>query len=334
MNVSAVIPLFNEEPSLHELFTRLEANLSKMGNWEIIFIDDGSSDRSLEVLRTLHDREARVRIISFRKNYGKSAALHAGFKAARGQYVITLDADLQDDPAEFQSLIRKLEEGYDLVSGWKKKRKDPIEKKLPSKLFNSVVGLLTGIRLHDFNCGLKAYRREVIAEVPVYGEMHRFIPALVHWAGFRVTELPVQHHPRKHGRSKYGAKRYLSGFLDLLSVIFLVRFAKKPMHLFGLGGMLFTFAGLLILGYLTWGWMQGVWIGDRPLFFLGILLMVFGVQSFSLGLIGELLTRFTADRGEYSAKLFVGFDQEPFLNFILSVLFTRCAVVLLNISGF
>ncbi|MBU0517834.1 glycosyltransferase family 2 protein [bacterium] len=312
MNVSAVIPLFNEEPSLHELFTRLEANLSKMGNWEIIFIDDGSSDRSLEVLRTLHDREARVRIISFRKNYGKSAALHAGFKAARGQYVITLDADLQDDPAEFQSLIRKLEEGYDLVSGWKEKRKDPIEKKLPSKLFNSVVGLLTGIRLHDFNCGLKAYRREVIAEVPVYGEMHRFIPALVHWAGFRVTELPVQHHPRKHGRSKYGAKRYLSGFLDLLSVIFLVRFAKKPMHLFGLGGMLFTFAGLLILGYLTWGWMQGVWIGDRPLFFLGILLMVFGVQSFSLGLIGELLTRFTADRGEYSAKLFVGFDQEPF----------------------
>jgi len=312
VDVTAVIPLLNEEPSLLELFARLEPNLDKLGSWEIIFIDDGSTDRSLEVLETLSGKDARIRIISFRKNYGKSAALHAGFKAAKGKYVITLDADLQDDPAEFEALISKLEEGFDLVSGWKKKRKDPLEKKLPSKLFNLVVSILTGIRLHDFNCGLKAYKHEVVKAVPVYGEMHRFIPALAHWEGFRVTEIPVQHHPRKHGSSKFGMKRYLSGFLDLLSVIFLVRFAKKPMHLFGLGGILFTVLGLVILAYLSYGWMHGIWIGDRPLFFLGILLMVFGVQSFSLGLIGELLTRYTADRGEYSIKQFIGFDQEPF----------------------
>lgn len=310
INVSAVIPLYNEEPALRELFAKLRDQLMQLGNWEIIFVDDGSRDHSLEVLKELHETDARVRVLSFRKNYGKSAALNAAFNAARGKYVVTLDADLQDDPEEIPHLIKKLEEGFDLVSGWKKKRHDPLTKTVPSRIFNAVTSLLSGLKLHDFNCGLKAYRREVVKNLPVYGEMHRFLPALAYWEGFRVTEIPVKHHPRKYGRSKFGASRFLKGALDLSSVLFLTRFAKKPMHLFGVAGLLLTFAGTVILGYLSWGWLHGVWIGDRPLFFLGILLVVFGAQAFSLGLIGELLTRSQTDRKEYAFRAQLGFDRE------------------------
>ncbi len=310
VKLSVVVPLFNEEPSLLELYAELRDILTPLGAWEIIFVDDGSRDGSLNILSELHEADPRVRVMSFRKNYGKSAALNAGFGAARGELVITLDADLQDDPAEIPRLIEKLNEGYDLVSGWKKKRRDPLSKTLPSKIFNRVTGLLSGLRLHDFNCGLKVYRKEVVERLPVYGEMHRFLPALAHWDGFRVSELPVHHRPRKYGKSKFGASRLVKGALDLLSVFFLTRFAKKPMHLFGLAGLLLTAAGWIILGYLTWGWLHGIWIGDRPLFFLGILLVVFGAQAFSLGLIGELLTRAQMDRKEYSFRKLLGFDQE------------------------
>jgi glycosyltransferase involved in cell wall biosynthesis len=308
--ISVVVPLLNEEESIVELYNLLEKNLSPLGRWEVIFVDDGSTDQSFAILEELHLKDDRVKAISFRKNYGKSAALNAGFRVASGRYVITLDADLQDDPDEIPNLINKLEEGYDLVSGWKRKRYDPITKTIPSKLFNFVTGLMTGLRIHDFNCGLKAYRREVIQRLPVYGEMHRFLPAMAHWDGFRVTELPVQHHPRKYGKTKFGISRFINGFLDLLTIQFLVRYKKKPMHLFGLAGFILSLAGFVILAYLTWGWMNGIWIGNRPIFFLGILLVVFGAQSFSLGLIGELLTRSFSDRYDYDIRIELGVDRE------------------------
>lgn len=311
ITISAVVPLLNEEESLPELHQRLSDSLTSLDNWEIIFVDDGSTDRSLDVLKGLHQKDTHVRVISFRKNYGKSAALNAGFSAARGRYVVTLDADLQDDPAEIPNLVRKIEEGYDLVSGWKKKRYDPISKTVPSRIFNLVTGVLSGLRLHDFNCGLKIYRREVVEKLPVYGELHRFLPAIAHWDGFRVGEMPVKHHHRKYGRTKFGPSRFIRGFLDLLTVEFMVRYAKKPMHLFGLAGVLLTLAGFVILAYLTWGWLHGIWIGDRPIFFLGILLVVFGAQSFSVGLLSELLTRSLAERRDYSFRLLLGFDREP-----------------------
>jgi len=308
--LSAVIPLLNEAESLEELYHQLNASMSQLGLWEIIFIDDGSTDASLSILNTLHERDDRIKAISFRKNYGKSAALNVGFKVAQGQYVITLDADLQDDPGEIPNLIKKLEEGFDLVSGWKKVRHDPISKTFPSRIFNGTVSLLTGLHLHDYNCGLKAYRREVVERLPVYGEMHRFLPALAHIDGFKVAEIPVLHHPRKFGHSKFGAARFVNGFLDLVTVLFLGKYTKKPMHLFGSAGALLIIAGLTILGYLSYGWLHGIWIGNRPIFLLGILLVVFGAQSFSVGLLGELLTRLHSDRREYSFKQLLGIDQE------------------------
>ncbi|MDW7997249.1 MAG: glycosyltransferase family 2 protein [Bacteroidota bacterium] len=292
--LSIVVPLYNEAESLPELIPRLEDVAERVAGpeYEIWLVDDGSTDGSFEVVRLFHQRNARIRGIRFRRNYGKSAALAMGFAEAQGKYVVTVDADLQDEPAEIPRLIAKLEEGYDLVSGWKKQRQDPLSKTLPSRLFNAVVSLTSGIRLHDFNCGLKAYRREVVKTLQIYGEMHRYIPALAHWEGFRVTELPVHHHPRKYGRSKFGASRFVTGFLDLLTVLFTTRFLKRPLHLFGTVGVLFAIVGFLIDAYLVVEWALGrTALSNRPLVFFGLGLIIVGVQLISLGLLGELVVK-------------------------------------------
>ncbi len=294
IEVSVVIPLFNEEESLPELSFLLEEELTRFtkNKWEVIFVDDGSTDDSFNVIRDINKRNNRFRAIRFRRNYGKSAALDSGFSAAKGKYVITMDSDLQDDPAEIPGLIKKLNEGYDLVSGWKKKRYDPISKTLPSKFFNFVTSLASGIRLHDFNCGLKAYKKEVVKTVTVYGEMHRYIPALAHWEGFKVTEMVVKHHPRRYGVSKFGLSRFVNGFLDLLTVLLTTKYFKRPLHFFGLIGSLLTLAGLSLNIYLTIEWFLGLtYLSNRPLALFGVALIIVGVQFISTGLLGEMLTK-------------------------------------------
>ncbi len=303
MDISLVIPLYNEEGSLPELNSQLEKVFSKLNlSYEIWFIDDGSIDNSLNILKELNANNNNIKILSFQKNFGKSAALSEGFKNANGDIVITMDADLQDDPNEIPKLIEKIESGYELVSGWKKKRYDPITKTIPSKLFNTITSILTGIKIHDFNCGLKAYRKQVIKEIPVYGELHRYLPVLAHWRGYKVGELIVQHHPRKYGKTKFGARRFLSGFFDLFTVLFLTRYRQKPLHLFGFFGLLSFASGFLISLYLTVIWLQGHGIGQRPLLFLGVLLIIVGMQSFSIGLVGEMITNSQDDDRIYSVK--------------------------------
>lgn len=290
VKLSVVIPTFNEEESLRELYQRLSDVFSKIeGNCEIIFIDDGSTDSSNRIMLELRSYDSRVKLITFRRNQGKSAALAVGFRAAIGDYVVTMDADLQDDPDEIPHLIKAIEEGYDLVSGWKKKRYDPITKTIPSKIFNGVTGMLSGIPLHDFNCGLKIYKQEVAKELPIYGERHRFLPVLAHMHGFKVSEIAVQHHPRKFGRTKFGAYRFIAGFFDLITLLFRMRFLTKPLHLFGSVGMASFVIGIGIIIYLTIGWLQGIWIGNRPLLLIGILGVITGIQLFTLGLLAEMI---------------------------------------------
>jgi glycosyltransferase involved in cell wall biosynthesis len=302
-DVSVVIALFNEDESLPELHRQLsEVFEANAWTYDLLFIDDGSRDGSLRLLKQLAERDSHVKAISLRTNQGKSAALAVGFKAATGKYVITMDADLQDNPAEIPMLIAKLEEGYDLVSGWKKKRYDPLSKTIPSKLYNQVTGWLSGIRLHDFNCGLKAYRLDVVRDLFVYGELHRFLPVLAYKMGYRITEIPVVHRARQYGVSKFGWNRFLNGFLDLLTVMYLSGFKRSPLHLFGAMGLVCGLAGLVINIYLTIGWLQGVWIGNRPLLFLGVLLMVIGVQFFSIGLIAEMFVNSNERDREYPLK--------------------------------
>ncbi len=291
--LSVVIPLYNEEESLEELIPRVFDACDSTGmNCEIVAVDDGSRDGSLARLRELRLRDPRLRIISFRRNFGKSDALDAGFKAARGDLVFTMDADLQDDPREIPGFIERIDEGFDLVSGWKRIRHDPLTKTLPSRLFNLVTSLASGIRLHDFNCGFKCYRREVVENLEVYGELHRFLPAIAHMKGFRVAEIPVEHHARTHGRSKYGLSRFINGFLDLVTVVFTTRYLKKPLHFFGSVGLLLMLAGGLIDAWLSVRKLVfGEPLSNRPLLFLGILLLIVGLQLISLGLIGEMITR-------------------------------------------
>jgi len=303
MDLSIVIPLYNEEESLAELCDKIQEGVSPLKlKHEICFVDDGSTDTSLSVLKNLREKYPEIKILSFRKNYGKSAALSEGFKLASGNIIITMDADLQDDPLEIGNLTRKINEGYDMVSGWKKKRFDPIGKTIPSKFFNYITSLMTGIKIHDFNCGLKAYKSDVIREVPVYGELHRFMPVLAHWRGFRVGEIVVQHHPRKFGITKYGWRRLFHGFFDLLTVLFITKYQQKPLHLFGALGLGSLALGTIILAYLSVLWFQGYGIGSRPLLFLGILLMIVGMQSFSLGLIGDMITGSQDTEESYSIK--------------------------------
>jgi glycosyltransferase involved in cell wall biosynthesis len=289
--ISIVIPLHNEERSIALLYEELQAALDPIAEeWEAVFVDDGSVDGSFAALTRLHDANENVRVVRLRRNFGKAAALAAGFGQARGETVVTIDADLQDDPAEIPRLLVKLDEGFDLVSGWKTRRRDPLRRRVLSRIFNWVTGRVSGLRLHDMNCGLKAYRAEVVRGMPLYGELHRFIPVLAQYRGFRVAELPVNHRPREHGRSRYGVERYIRGFLDLLTVSFIGRYRHRPLHLFGGLGLILGLLGVAILVYLTVVKALGHAIGERPLLTLGVLLVVVGLQFFSLGLISEMLT--------------------------------------------
>jgi glycosyltransferase involved in cell wall biosynthesis len=291
-DVSVVVPAFEEAESLPELTDRIrEACEGADLAFTVWIVDDGSRDETWTVVERLHNDDARVCGVRFQRNYGKSAALAVGFERVRGRYVVTMDADLQDDPAEIPGLIERLQDGHDLVSGWKKHRHDPLSKTIPSRFFNWVTRLLSGIPLHDFNCGLKAYRREVVKSVSVYGELHRYIPLLAKWAGYeRITEKPVQHHPRKFGETKFGLERFVRGFLDLITVVFLTRFAVRPMHFFGsIGTLAFVF------GFGTSLWLTidkiafGANLSDRPLLLLGALCILFGAQMFTTGLLGEMV---------------------------------------------
>lgn len=297
-NISVVIPLLNEAEGLQELYDRLRRVLISSGSsFELIFIDDGSDDGSFEILKKLHESDDRVTVIQFRKNYGKAAALCAGFQQASGNIVITMDADLQDLPEEIPPLIHKLEEGYELVSGWKVERRDPFSRRLASRIFNTVVSALTGIRLHDFNSGFKCYRSEVTRELRLHGELHRYIPVLAAWKGFRVGEVRVEHHPRRYGRSKYGLSRALRGVFDLITVMTLTRYSHRPLHLFGLLGFVLGFIGLIINLYLSIRWFFGEWLTNRPLLLLGMLLLIVGVQFVFFGLLAEM-TAYSAPQDE------------------------------------
>jgi glycosyltransferase involved in cell wall biosynthesis len=290
-SISVIVPAYNEEESLKELHSRLSKVLVDLtDSWEIIFINDGSTDNTIQVLKELWQKDQRVKVINFRRNFGKSAVLQSGFKRSIGDYVITIDADLQDHPEEIPALLTQLNSGYDLVSGWKKKRNDPWGKVFWSRIFNGFLRLVSGLKIHDFNCGLKIYRRDVVRQVRVYGELHRFIPLLAHHYGFRVGELAVTHSQRRHGHSKYGSLRIIKGFLDLVTVILLTRYTKRPGHFFGSLGLLSFVAGFFIASYLTIIWFIGQGpIGNRPLLFLAILLMIIGIQLISLGLLGEMI---------------------------------------------
>lgn len=303
--LSIVIPLLNEEDSLIELSRQLESVLVKLvGNrWEVIFIDDGSTDGSFNIIRTINEKKRNFKAIRFRRNYGKSAALQAGFQKATGKIIVTMDADLQDDPTEIPNLIEKLKDGYDLVSGWKKKRHDPFIKKFTSKIFNFFTSVSSGIKLHDFNCGLKAYRRDCAKSLTVYGEMHRYLPALAHWDGFRVAEVPVKHHARKYGKTKFGASRFVKGYLDLLTVLFTTRYLKRPLHFFGTLGTLFGLSGFAINAYLLYEWFLGqTYLSNRPLALFGIALIIVGVQLISIGLLGEMIAKNYVDKINVSIK--------------------------------
>lgn len=312
MNISVVIPLFNEEESLPELCAWIQKVMDENGfSYEIILVDDGSTDESWAVIERLGTAYSCIKGIKFQRNYGKSAALNEGFKAARGEVVITMDADLQDSPNEIPGLRKMIVEGgYDMVSGWKKKRYDStLAKNIPSKFFNAVTRRMSKIPLHDFNCGLKAYNRKVIKSIEVYGEMHRYIPVLAKWAGFKkIGEKIVEHRPRKYGVTKFGWERFINGFLDLASIMFVGRFGKRPMHFFGLWGTLSFFIGLLLSVYLIVSKFVDpeYALTNRPAFFIALTLLLLGSQLFLAGFLGELIARNSAERNSYLVEKKLG----------------------------
>lgn len=304
MNLSVVIPLLNEAESLPELTAWIDRVMKQNGlSYELIYIDDGSRDDSWKVITALAESNPAVKGIKFRRNYGKAAALNCGFAASAGEVVITMDADLQDSPDEIPELRRMIvEDGFDLVSGWKKKRHDPITKTVPTRFFNWTTRRMSKIRLHDFNCGLKAYNSDVVKSIEVFGEMHRYIPVIAKWAGFtKIGEKVVQHQKRKYGKTKYGPDRFFKGYLDLLSITFTSRFGKRPMHFFGLWGTLLFLAGFGIAGFLAYEriFYEGYKMTERPLFFFGLLSMILGTQLFVAGFLGELISRSAHDRNNY-----------------------------------
>jgi glycosyltransferase involved in cell wall biosynthesis len=314
MDFSVVVPLFNEEESLPELCAWIEKVAKENSyDYEVILVDDGSTDDSWDVIEQLSVRNPVIKGIRFQRNYGKSAALNEGFKEAKGDVVITMDADLQDSPDEIPGLINMIRvDKFDLVSGWKKERHDPISKTIPSKFFNGVTQKASGIKLHDFNCGLKAYRNKVVKNIEVYGEMHRYIPLIAKWAGFKkIGEKVVVHRARKYGTSKFGLERFVNGFLDLASIMFVGKFGKRPMHFFGLWGTIFFFVGLMIFLYLTITkfFFDVTGLTQRPLFFFAILAMIIGTQLFVTGFIAELIARNSPTRNHYFIDKKIGFTE-------------------------
>lgn len=311
MDISVVIPLLNEEESLEELTTWIErVMVAHHFTFEIIFIDDGSKDGSWNIIEGLKSVKPFVKAIKFRRNYGKAAALNVGFGVAAGKVVFTMDADLQDSPEELPEMYKMIQEqGYDLVSGWKKKRHDPVSKTIPTKFYNWSARRMSGIQLHDFNCGLKAYRNSVVKSIEVYGEMHRYIPFLAKWAGFsKIGEKVVKHQKRKFGKTKYGLDRFYKGYLDLLTITFTSRFGKRPMHFFGLWGSLIFLGGFIIAGYLAYDKYINLSfkMTERPLFYFGLLAMVIGTQLFVAGFLGELVSRNSVDRNSYLIEKSLG----------------------------
>jgi len=311
LDISIVIPLFNEEESLPELMEWIDKVMNQNSfKYEVIFVDDGSKDKSWEVIENLASKFSTVRGEKFRRNYGKSAALSVGFDKAQGEVVITMDADLQDSPDEIPELHKMItKDGFDLVSGWKKKRHDPLGKRIPSKFFNGVTRRISGIQLNDFNCGLKAYKKDVVKNIEVYGEMHRYIPVISKWAGFdKIGEKVVAHQARKYGTSKFGLERLVNGFLDLMSITFVGKFGKRPMHFFGALGTLFIVIGFIILLYLSVEklFLSTAGIATRPLFYFGILTLIIGTQLFVTGFLAELITRNAPERDNYKISASIG----------------------------
>ena len=311
MDISILIPLLNEEESLPELTAWIRKVMEENGfSYEILFVDDGSTDKSWKIIEQLREENPNIQGIRFRRNYGKSAALNVGFEHVKGDVVITMDADLQDSPDEIPELFKMIkEEGYDLVSGWKRKRYDnTLAKNIPSKIYNATARMMTGVKLHDMNCGLKAYRNNVVKSIEVYGEMHRYIPVIAKWAGFsNIGEKVVQHQKRKFGQTKFGWDRFINGYLDLISITFVSKFGKKPMHFFGLGGTLSFLTGFIITIWLIIKKLMIAYTGestyrqvtDQPLFYLALLAMVFGLMLFLAGFLGEMISRTSADRNKY-----------------------------------
>lgn len=305
IEISVVVPVLDEAETVQPLAARVGSVLDGLGKtFEIVFVDDGSNDGTAAAVRAVHEVDPRVKLVRLRRNFGKAAALCAGFDASSGAILITMDGDLQDDPEEIPRFLEMLEtKNLDLVSGWKRQRQDPVSKRLPSRLFNWVTRRLARVDLHDFNCGFKAYRREVLEEIAVYGELHRYIPVLASRNGFAVGEIAVQHHPRRHGQSKYGWDRLYKGLLDLITVLFITRYTRRPLHLFGVIGLGCLLTGFGINVYLLILWLQGQYLSNRPLLLLGVLLMLLGIQVLTTGLIGEMITFKNFQRSDtYSVK--------------------------------
>lgn len=312
IDISIIIPFYNEEKSLPILYHKIIDVLNRLKKtFEIIFIDDGSTDNSYKHVTALKQHNKDIKLIKLRSNSGKARALDEGFQLANGEIIFTMDADLQDDPEEIPRFLNKIEEGYDLVSGWKKRRFDPLEKRLVSKFFNYITSLVSGIKLHDFNCGFKAYKKDVLDEIKVYGDLHRYIPVLAYWRGFRVGEIPIQHHPRAFGKSKYGWKRYFQGFFDLFTINLLTRFINRPLYLFGIAGILLLLAGLVILLFITFLQVTyGSILGHKPLSYLGVLSILFGSQLVATGLIAQMLNVLKKDVKPYSVRQVIPGEQQ------------------------
>ena len=309
-DLSIIVPVYNEQDSLNQLYLEIKNNVNDKYNWELIFINDGSKDNSKEIILDLVNSDSNVKLIDFLINKGKSESINSGFKKCSGNVVITLDADLQDDPNEIGAFVSKVEETSGLVSGWKKNRLDSFSKRIQSKIFNFLLRVLTKINIHDFNCGFKAYPIEAVRMINIYGGLHRFIPILVKNNGFNVSELVVNHRKRKHGQSKYTKSRIFHGFFDLISLMFFKKYLTRPLHLFGLFGLLLFMLGIIINVYLTINWFNGIWITPfkNPLFFLGLLLLIIGIQFFSIGLVCELIVNINKNKNVTNARYF-NFDE-------------------------